>query len=373
MRCACVLARGLAPALAAAPVTHSTSPRRRPPRFVKGMPLLENELYKVHASRRDAPGQAARCTRRHRHHLRARGKATLVTGGSLVGGSRSRRTRSAARALPAARARARAGRRHRGAERHAALVQGRPRPGDLLRRQSDGPGSALNASRFASPFALTPALAASAPARRFRGRAARDVDLATDAGAEARGGALALLRCAHRRDACTARPMRTASPPARRSRRTTIEPRAGCADFDDSAWASDRARLAGDASRQRSPQLQLVPHHAHDPREDRRLRPTGSTVVFETTLDDYAEIWVDGEIARAIGQRGGSVVGGWNAPNRLVIGARRQARPEDPARGVRRERPALGPARELHLDARRAALDFYRGAGTSPYAIRRAK
>ena len=42
--------------------------------------------------------------------------------------------------------------------------------------------------------------------------------------------------------------------------------------------------------------------------------------MFETSLDDYAEIWVDGELPRYLGQEGGSVISGWNAPNRLVIG-----------------------------------------------------
>lgn len=35
-------------------------------------------------------------------------------------------------------------------------------------------------------------------------------------------------------------------------------------------------------------------------------QPTGSTVVFETALDDYTEIGVDGELSRYLGQRGGS-------------------------------------------------------------------
>lgn len=48
--------------------------------------------------------------------------------------------------------------------------------------------------------------------------------------------------------------------------------------------------------------------------------PTGSTAVFETSVDDYAEIWVDGELTRAPGQSGGSIVAGWNAPNRIVAG-----------------------------------------------------
>src|SRR4029453_8349323 len=43
-------------------------------------------------------------------------------------------------------------------------------------------------------------------------------------------------------------------------------------------------------------------------------------VEFETSLDDYAEVWVDGELSRVTGQSGGAVVAGWNATNRLLIG-----------------------------------------------------
>ncbi len=46
----------------------------------------------------------------------------------------------------------------------------------------------------------------------------------------------------------------------------------------------------------------------------------GSTVWFQPRLDDYAEIWVNGELARAYDQRGGSLVAGWNAANRLILG-----------------------------------------------------
>jgi gluconolactonase len=48
--------------------------------------------------------------------------------------------------------------------------------------------------------------------------------------------------------------------------------------------------------------------------------PAGSTLVFATSIDDYAELWVDGELPRAAGQSGGSVIKGWNAENRLVVG-----------------------------------------------------
>src|SRR5207248_804089 len=46
---------------------------------------------------------------------------------------------------------------------------------------------------------------------------------------------------------------------------------------------------------------------------------TVSTVVFQASLDDYAEVWIDSELSRARGQSGGSVIKGWNAANRLII------------------------------------------------------
>jgi gluconolactonase len=47
--------------------------------------------------------------------------------------------------------------------------------------------------------------------------------------------------------------------------------------------------------------------------------PTGATVVFEVAIDDYAEVWVNGELPLALGDMGGHVVGGFNAPNRVVL------------------------------------------------------
>jgi gluconolactonase len=97
-------------------------------------------------------------------------------------------------------------------------------------------------------------------------------------------------------------------------------PKAGARDFDDAGWARvDPVTL----SKPRG--------HGHLSFNWYRLRitipqrvgnfdPTGSTVVFETQVDDYAEVWVDGELPHPTGQSGGPVVMGWNAKNRLVIG-----------------------------------------------------
>jgi gluconolactonase len=41
--------------------------------------------------------------------------------------------------------------------------------------------------------------------------------------------------------------------------------------------------------------------------------------VFELVIDDYAEIWVDGKLPVVLGQTGGQLVKGFNAPNRVVL------------------------------------------------------
>jgi gluconolactonase len=46
----------------------------------------------------------------------------------------------------------------------------------------------------------------------------------------------------------------------------------------------------------------------------------GSTVAFEVIVDDYAEVWVNGKMPRVVGQAGGTVVSGFNSPNRIILG-----------------------------------------------------
>jgi len=52
--------------------------------FEKGLPLLENDAYKVHASRREAPGQAEVHARDTDVIHVLEGTATLVTGGRVM-------------------------------------------------------------------------------------------------------------------------------------------------------------------------------------------------------------------------------------------------------------------------------------------------
>jgi gluconolactonase len=103
-----------------------------------------------------------------------------------------------------------------------------------------------------------------------------------------------------------------------------IEPRAGRADFDDSGWPIIGADTL--ATRRGTGRVSFNWYRLSLtlPESIDGVSVDGKTVWFEARLDDYAEIWVNGEIGRGYGQMGGSVVAGWNAPNRVV--AARDAR-----------------------------------------------
>jgi len=146
------------------------------------------------------------------------------------------------------------------------------------------------------------------------------------------------------------------------------EPKAGVADFDDSKWEvispaslSDR-RATGRICFNWYRIKLTIPERVGD------FETAGSTVVFQTTLDDYAEVWVDGEITRHLGQMGGSVISGWNAPNRLVIG--RDVKPGQQIQlavfGV--NGPISNPPTNF-IWVREAKLEFYRTEKTGPFAV----
>ena len=106
-----------------------------------------------------------------------------------------------------------------------------------------------------------------------------------------------------------------------------VVPHAQAPDFDDRGWAvlapaETMHRLANGRVCFNWYRLRVtLPERIGD------LDPTGCTVVFEVVIDDYAEVWVDGQLAPALGTTGGQVVGGFNAPNRVVLST--DARPGD--------------------------------------------
>jgi gluconolactonase len=102
-------------------------------------------------------------------------------------------------------------------------------------------------------------------------------------------------------------------------------PHAGAADFDDSAWSVIAPNLLEGRRSNGRLAFNWYRIKVRIPEKIGRLDPTGSTVVFEVVVDDYAEVWIDGRLARRLGQTGGSLIGGFNAPNRVVL--TRDARP----------------------------------------------
>jgi gluconolactonase len=137
-----------------------------------------------------------------------------------------------------------------------------------------------------------------------------------------------------------------------------IEPKAGAADFDDSAWETIPAdSLEG---RRSSGRLCFGWYRLHVtlPEKVAAFPVAGSTVVFEIVVDDYAEVWVDGKLPIIIGRRGGPVAAGWNSPNRLIVA--RGARPGQKIQlAVFAINAPLSRPPENYVWIRSATLDFY--------------
>jgi gluconolactonase len=144
-------------------------------------------------------------------------------------------------------------------------------------------------------------------------------------------------------------------------------PHAGGAEFDDSKWeVLDPTTLDARRSTGRLC-FNWYRINITIPERINNVDVAGTTAVFQTSIDDYAEIWVDGELARALGQSGGSVVKGWNAPNRLIIN--RSVQPGQKIQlaifGI--NGPLSNPPTN-YIYMREAKLEFYK-ASVVPVAI----
>ena len=138
-----------------------------------------------------------------------------------------------------------------------------------------------------------------------------------------------------------------------------IFPRPGLPGFEESQWQAisadslEKRRTRGRVSfAWYAVNLTLPPHVG-------AFDVNGATVVFEIVVDDYAEVWVDGKLPFVLGQRGGSVAYGFNAPNRVVV-----ARDAKPGQHVQIDVFAInGPistSPENFIWLRSATLDFYK-------------
>ena len=142
-------------------------------------------------------------------------------------------------------------------------------------------------------------------------------------------------------------------------------PDARAVDFDDSKWEV----IAPDSLEKRrgNGRLSLNWYRINItiPGKVGSFDTRGSTAVFEIVVDDYAEAWVNGTARFALGQNGGAVAAGWNAPNRVVL--TRDAKTGDKFQiAVLGINGPLSTHPDTYIWVRSATLDFY-----APTKIRR--
>lgn len=130
-------------------------------------------------------------------------------------------------------------------------------------------------------------------------------------------------------------------------------------DFNDSQWEI----IPADSLEQRrgNGKLSFVWYRCRVtiPETVGGLNTRGMTVAFEIVVDDYAEVWVDGKSQYVLGQQGGSVAAGWNAPNRVVLTKNAQ-----PGQSIQIAVLGINGPISTHPDTyiwvRSATLDFFR-------------
>jgi gluconolactonase len=98
-----------------------------------------------------------------------------------------------------------------------------------------------------------------------------------------------------------------------------IDPHAGGTDFDDSKWPViepkdlNARRSGGHVAFMWYRTPLTIPAKIGD------LDPSGAVAVFRTTVDDYAEIWVNGVIPGRSGYPRPAAIAGHNMPNQVVL------------------------------------------------------
>ena len=98
-----------------------------------------------------------------------------------------------------------------------------------------------------------------------------------------------------------------------------IIPHAEVLDFDDSNWEIIRATDLDGRRGTGKVCFNWYRINVTIPDMVGSFDPSGSTVALEVVVDDYAELWVNGQMPRVVGQAGGTVVSGFNSPNRIIL------------------------------------------------------
>src|SRR4051812_40464310 len=106
-----------------------------------------------------------------------------------------------------------------------------------------------------------------------------------------------------------------------------VVPHAQAPDYDDCGWRSLEPEQTMDRLADGRVCFNWYRAKVTLPERVGNTAIEGATVVFEVVIDDYAELWVNGEMPHELGDVGGPVAAGFNAPNRVVL--TRDAQPGD--------------------------------------------
>lgn len=100
-----------------------------------------------------------------------------------------------------------------------------------------------------------------------------------------------------------------------------VEPYAGVSGFDDSAWPVIAATELG--ARRGGGMVSFFWYRTRltIPAEIAGFDTAGAMTVFRVNVDDYAEVWVNGEMPRMAGRPSAGTIQGFNMPHRLVLAA----------------------------------------------------
>jgi gluconolactonase len=143
-----------------------------------------------------------------------------------------------------------------------------------------------------------------------------------------------------------------------KNRTFDFTPDARAIDFDDSKWEAIPADSLEKRRGNGRLSLNWYRLNVTIPEKVGGFGTKGSIAVFEIVVDDYAEVSVNGKAPFVLGQNGGTVAAGWNAPNRVAL--TRDARPGEKFQiAVLGINGPLSTHSDTYIWVRSATLDFY--------------
>jgi gluconolactonase len=138
-----------------------------------------------------------------------------------------------------------------------------------------------------------------------------------------------------------------------------VQPHAGPANFDDSAWPVIEPKALGERRGGGRLFMGWYRTNVTIPAKLGTFDTAASTAVFHVIVDDYAEVWVNGQLPRRVGMPSPHVITGFNMPNRVVISQTVKPGEKVPIAVFGINGPiSLAPENPLFI--REARVEFYR-------------